>query len=243
MKTRFIPILFSLVFLLGNAYAQKKDKNGKTKTTSETKSIAPSSETVASAYNPLSKEKYESVEETYFTFWDDALKNPDAVYKLRLTNQNLTAVPEGISKFKNLVSLDLSDNQITSIPSRLCTLKNLESFSLNGNKITSVGSEISCLVNLKKLFLQNNDIASLSSEIGSLKNLRYLYLFGNLLTKIPDEVTNLSQLQVLLLNYNRLKEPIHGLEKLKYLRYYSEDGQLLNSEVYQDVIINTPDFA
>src|ERR1035437_6005364 len=142
MKTRFIPILFSLVFLLGNAYAQKKDKNGKTKTTSETKSIAPSSETVASAYNPLSKEKYESVEETYFTFWDDALKNPDAVYKLRLTNQNLTAVPEGISKFKNLVSLDLSDNQITELPSELFSLTNLMELNLGNNQLTSIPSRL-----------------------------------------------------------------------------------------------------
>lgn len=265
MKTRFVPILLSMVFLLSNAYAQKKEKNSKT-TSEASKSVSTSSETAASASNPLSKEKYESVAETYFTFLDDALKNPDAVYKLRLTKQNLTAVPAGISKFKNLVSLDLSDNQITevpaelfsltnlieldlgnnqltSVPSRLCSLKNLESLSLNGNKITSVGPDLFCLVNLKKLFLQNNEIASLSSDIGNLKNLRYLYLFGNLLTKIPEEITSLSQLQVLLLNYNRLKEPLHGLEKLKYLRYYSEDGQLLDSRVFNDVVIDKPNRA
>jgi len=203
------------------------------------------------------KEKYESVDVLYFTSMDDALKKPDEVYKLKLSGKQLTAVPSGISKFKNLVALDLSNNQITeasaevfnltnlielnlgnnkltSVPSQICSLKNLENLYLNGNNITGIGSELSCLPDLQKLFLQNNQITSLSSDIGNLKNLKYLYLFGNSIEKIPDELYNLSKLQVLLLNNNKFASPSQGFEKLRYLKYYSDDSHSLNSSVYEN---------
>jgi len=259
-----IRILCLLLFLVASLFRVNAQKSGTGEKNNSQISQAVAFSGGAVSNNNLSpKEHYLEVNDVYFTSLDEALKNPDQVYKLRLSRRELSAVPVEISKFTNLVALDLSDNQITevssavfslsnlielnlgnnkltAIPSQICMLKNLESLALNGNKITGVGSELTCLSNLKKLFLQNNEITTVSSSIGSLKNLTNLYLFGNSISKIPDEISNLSQLQVLLLNNNKLKEPPSGLEKLKFLKYYSEDGQLLDTEVLQDVVIDQP---
>jgi hypothetical protein len=116
----------------------------------------------------------------------DALKTPDVVCFLDLTNQKLTAFPTDILKFKNLEYLDLADNSIPSVP-----------------------PEIAQLSKLNELWLGNNQLTSLPSEIGDMSGLTLLSLFENKLTSLPPSVANLKNLMILGITGN----PIDGVGK------------------------------
>ena len=59
-------------------------------------------------------------EKPVFTSIDEGLKTPDAVYRLNLSGQNLSEIPESISAFTDLNELILSKNNLTSLPAFIC---------------------------------------------------------------------------------------------------------------------------
>ena len=82
---------------------------------------------------------YDSLCQPYKTYYSiaDALKDPLNVQKLDLSMLKLTAVPEEISQFENLVCLDLSFNRISTIPASLTKLPKLECLNLMGTRYMS----------------------------------------------------------------------------------------------------------
>ncbi|WP_316804973.1 leucine-rich repeat domain-containing protein [Pedobacter nototheniae] len=71
-----------------------------------------------------------------FKTLQEAKLNPDAVYILNLSNQNMTSFPYEVLDFKNLKSLDLSNNQLTELPFEISRMKNLFSIKLSNNPIS-----------------------------------------------------------------------------------------------------------
>ena len=67
--------------------------------------------------------------DSVYTSIDDALKNPENVYRLNLEGQDLTVFPKTIGILKNLVELDLDGNILAEIPDEIGQLKNLEILS------------------------------------------------------------------------------------------------------------------
>ena len=55
--------------------------------------------------------------------------------ELYVPNQNITRIPECVSKLKNLEILDLSDNNLTKLPKSLKNLPNLRQIKIEGNNI------------------------------------------------------------------------------------------------------------
>src|SRR5690606_5320462 len=70
---------------------------------------------------------------TLYKSLDDALQNPDQVYRLNLTKQGITDLPPEIGKLTNLQYLNLSKNSISSIPPEIGKLKNLQWLILEDN--------------------------------------------------------------------------------------------------------------
>lgn len=66
----------------------------------------------------------------------EAKSNPDSVYILDLSNQNISSFPYEILEFKNLKSLDLSNNQLTELPFEISRMKNLFTIKLSNNPIS-----------------------------------------------------------------------------------------------------------
>jgi len=160
----------------------------------------------------------------------EALKEPERVYNLDLSNQSLEEVPVELELFKNLRLLKLTDNKISSLDSRLKGLKNLTSINLSGNKIRhldfsefegskstidelwlrnnqleSLDVSINLLPKLIILNIGNNKIAKCDEEI-ILKNLRYLELDGNKLKSIPQFLKQSTNLKKLSINGNQINE-------------------------------------
>jgi len=81
-------------------------------------------------------------QQKFFESLEEALKEPDLVYRLNLGKQRLTAIPPEIFQFKNLQELDLSKNKITVIPPEISNLPLLQILDLSDNQIDYIPSHI-----------------------------------------------------------------------------------------------------
>ncbi len=126
--------------------------------------------------------------ERWYYSLEEALQNPDKVYKLSLANRKLKKFPMEILALKNLQILNLSGNQIDSIPEQISELKVLQILNLHDNRIRALPPTIGQLKHLKRLYLAKNRIVYFPPEICSLRNnLRYLDISNNHLSTFEIE--------------------------------------------------------
>uniref|UniRef100_A0A2K6GBA0 Leucine rich repeat containing 69 n=1 Tax=Propithecus coquereli TaxID=379532 RepID=A0A2K6GBA0_PROCO len=118
----------------------------------------------------------------------DGLQN---LILLNLNKNQLTWLPQEVSRLKRLKYLSINHNQLASIPRELCFLGNLSELQLNYNNLICIPREIGLLKKLQKLFLVRNDIETLPEEICELKKLRILDIAGNLIQIFPSGFQNL----------------------------------------------------
>ncbi len=128
---------------------------------------------------------------------EEALKNPDKVYKLDLRKKKYKNFPREIFQFKNLQYLDISKNSIVEIPAEIAELTNLQYFNVSKNKLEALPAQIGDLTQLYYLNANQNDLFSLPSQIGKLSKLKYLDLWSNNIEKFPTELRYLKSLKVL----------------------------------------------
>lgn len=88
-----------------------------------------------------------------FKSLDEAKSNPDSVYILNLSSQNIGSFPYEILNFKNLKSLDLSNNQLTELPFEISRMKNLFTIKLSNNPISDQQRAI-----IRKMFSPEVDL-------------------------------------------------------------------------------------
>ena len=89
---------------------------------------------------------------------EEALKNPEMVYELNLSNQNLTELPPEIGKLTNIMLLEIIDSKLTNLPPEIGKLSNLTYLNLYGNQLTELPQDISKLTNLIFLSLVGNQL-------------------------------------------------------------------------------------
>ena len=76
---------------------------------------------------------------------EEALKNPNKVYRLNLGNQKNLPKKFDLSVFKNLEFLSFENNNLEEIPLGLTNLKNLKTLNLSGNLFKELPEEINKL--------------------------------------------------------------------------------------------------
>ncbi|XP_078087205.1 toll-like receptor 22 [Mustelus asterias] len=147
-----------------------------------------------------------------------------ALRRLFLASNELTVVPNAISRASNLERLDLSFNQIGHIHSHdFATLGKLKKLLLVGNKITRIEStSFSGLFQLTELQLGENYLLEIASFSSSLKRLRVLSLRCNKLNFIEKHtflhLQNLCYLNLIDNQISYLHEgSFDGLSNLKHL--------------------------
>jgi len=111
----------------------------------------------------------------------------DNLKKLLLMNNNLTEIPEGVTKLKNITHLIVKMNHIKHI-SNVCQMTTLTYLSLGHNLITDIPSKIDQLVNLKTLNVAYNQLRTLPVELGNLKNLNLIICNHNPFREIPIKI-------------------------------------------------------
>lgn len=183
-----------------------------------------------------------SIMKKEFDNLDDALKNPQNVLRLNLSNQkfqipdsiwlkfvnlqylslkndHLKKLPEGIGNLKNLKVLDLSGNDLSMLPTTFTQLSNLEELYLNDDKKFRFDKNIpilSKLPKLKSLHIENDGLQKLPKNIFQLDNIESLYLNKNRLKKIPLEIKELKNLKYLDLQDNKFKIPSQNIQDIDY---------------------------
>lgn len=117
---------------------------------------------------------------------DEALSEPEKVYKLSLADQNLKELPAEIGNLKNLQMLSLSNCKLKSVPEEIRHCTHLQMISLYNNKIKYLPIEFRELRNLEILYLGKNKLIEMPLWIGGLGKLKRLDISLNRIS--PQEL-------------------------------------------------------
>ncbi len=146
-----------------------------------------------------------------YTSVNEALKNPEKVYRLDLSKKKLRTIPKGVFSLYNLQELTLAKNKLQKIPKEIGDLTNLQKLNVSKNKITEFPATLGNLTNLVELIANRNEIYKLPPEIGNLINLEFLDLWSNEIDVFPEEISKLENtlkkldLRVILINDEKQK--------------------------------------
>lgn len=141
------------------------------------------------------------------------------VSRLRLAENRIDEIDEGIKRFTNLTDLDMSANRITEIPAILGGLPRFHRISYEDNAIESPPVSIqnkgsdAVIAYLKRLWegaqtgyldLSGQDLSAVPVEILRMTSLTYLNLDHNGITQVPDGIASLIHLKSISLQDNAI---------------------------------------
>lgn len=121
----------------------------------------------------------------------------DSVFRIDLSKQKRTEVPEELRKFKNLRELKLNKNGIDFLPAWIGEFEALEVLDISSNRLRALPPEIGNLSSLINLQANRNLLETLPHEIGQLTQLEMIGLWDNEIVYLPDEMKMLKNLKVL----------------------------------------------
>ncbi len=165
-----------------------------------------------------------------YTSLDEALKNPEIVYRLNLSNKNSMMQNVNWAKFENLQYLSLKNDHLKEIPGEIAFLRNLKVLDLSGNDFKILPKSLSNLTKLEELFLNDEKhfkVATAIRTLSLLPSLKILHLENDHLKRLPKNIGSLAHLEMLYLNendFNSVPAEIKGLRNLKYL--YIRDNRI-----------------
>lgn len=139
---------------------------------------------------PLTQNQLER--EKWYTSLEEALMEPEKVYKLKLRNQKIRKLPPEIGMLNNLQILDVSRNRIEELPPEIGKLKHLEELNLFKNRLRFLPKDFRRLNRLNKLYMGRNRLSSIPVWVGGMGNLRILDVTLNRLT--PLEIDKAAEL-------------------------------------------------
>jgi hypothetical protein len=149
--------------------------------------------------------------------------------KLFLGNCRIREMPLGISKLRQLKTLDLSDNEIETLPIEFTRMESLKILNLSQNNFTSFSDAFCQFRNLEHLELNGNGIETIPPGIENLQSLKILKLATNGFESVPAELGKLTKLENLDLKNNNLKIVPAELGRLKNLNSLSLNNNSLES--------------
>ncbi|MDX2248746.1 MAG: leucine-rich repeat domain-containing protein [Bacteroidia bacterium] len=126
--------------------------------------------------------------EKWFYSIDEAMREPQKVFKLSLKNKNMKFLPAEISRFPNLQILNLSDNNLKTLPDELSELEHLQVLILHNNRLRELPASMRELENLTQLYLGRNKLVEVPVWVGGFSRLRTLDLSFNHLTTYEIEL-------------------------------------------------------
>lgn len=160
--------------------------------------------TISFAQVPSSdvKNDVELGREIWYDSLEEAMKEPEKVYKLNLSGQKLKEIPADVFKLTNLHMLDLRDNKLDEVPSDIKDLSKLTMLNMYDNKLRIIHPDMQYLTHLRQLYLGKNKLVAAPAFFGGLGSLRKLDLSRNYVT-----VYELQNLQSMLPNCSIIPRP------------------------------------
>ncbi len=172
---------------------------------------------------------------------EEALKNPEKVYRLNLSNQKVQVPKDAWSRFVNLEFLSFKNDHLEEIPQEISLLKKLKVLDLSGNDFTTLPKSFSELYNLEELFLNDEKKFNLNANIdiiSFLPRLKILHLENDSLLKLPKNIFKLNHLEKLFLNSNSFSEIPNELRSLNHLQYLDMKDNKIRPEILDKEKLN-----
>ena len=147
----------------------------------------------------------------------------DTLEILDLSCNQLSSIPDAISKLINLKIAFFSYNAFTAVPSAFKACHNLYMLGFKGNKIETFDEEI-LPASIRWLILTDNKLKALPRSIGALPLLQKCTFAGNALTSLPQEMAQCKNLELIRLSANNLLEIPTWLLELPKLSWLAFSG-------------------
>ena len=162
-----------------------------------------------------------------YTSIEQALLNPDSVFRLNLRGQRLKHVPKEVfTLFPFLLDLDLSRNRLKELPDSLWMLARVKRLNLSKNQIETLPPSLGRMEHLEELVISQNELTSLPGSIGRLERLRMIDAWSNNLDELPESMAYMPALEVIdmrviMMHYDK-QERINEL--LPNVKVYMSEG-------------------
>src|SRR5450830_500582 len=140
---------------------------------------------------------------------------------LNLSGNNLSTLPNDLTRLTKLKVIFCSENQFTHVPEILGQCPELSMVGFKSNKISTLAAE-ALPSKLRWLILTDNQLDLLPASLGQCSYLQKLMLAGNKLTQLPDEMAACENLELLRISANRfasLPEWLLQLPRLAWLAF------------------------
>lgn len=183
----------------------------------------------AFASGPLARADDDIKIAPWFTSLDEALRQPDSVVKLDLSDQDLNALPAAVLELRELRLLLLNNNRLVSLPADLGRLAKLSELELNHNALTTFPRSLLDLAALNELELSGNRLDALPADLDRLAGLTELELLDNQIADLPPALGRLAHLEELKLDRNRLATLPPWIFQLPSLLELTASGNLLTT--------------
>lgn len=125
--------------------------------------------------------------ELVYTSLEEALQNPEKVYRLKLKFK-ADSLPEEIFQLTNLQELTVARCKMCALNARIGELTNLEYLNVMGNHLVRLPESIGKLIHLKTLVISRNLIEYLPTTIAELHELTYIDAWENPLYTLPESI-------------------------------------------------------
>jgi Leucine-rich repeat (LRR) protein len=154
------------------------------------------------------------------------------VENIRLRDNDLTDLPD-FSGMDGLLGLYLTNNDFTAIPDGLFDAPGLEALWMGGCPISSIDPHIADITSLKSLVLSDTDLDSFPTVLLSM-DLKQLVLDGIPIDAIPDEINHMTHLEHLSVDNTGLEslpETLFDITSLKTLEARGNEIESISSSV------------
>lgn len=158
---------------------------------------------------------------------DEALRQPEHVFRFRADGQKDADVLERVAGLTNLQTLSISLSNVSKLLPRLGELKALQNIYLQACKLQIFPESILGLCHLRWLALGNHSLRELPSGLGDLQTLEYLNFTQNALVRLPGSIGRLVRLKTLCLSSNELEAVPDSIGNLQELEWLFLDGNRL----------------
>ncbi len=171
--------------------------------------------TIDAQAQPLSDE--ELAKQKIYTSLEEALEEPDQVYRLSLKRLKKTdSLPEMLFLLKNLQELTVKKSKLLLLNHNIAQLSYLQYLNLDHNRLVKLPEELTDLKYLKKLIISRNHIYKLPENMGNMVALQEIVAWSTDLYTLSESIGKLAETLKLLdlRNIGFRRDEIEKIESL-----------------------------
>lgn len=173
------------------------------------------------------------------TFPKEIFDLADSLEILNLSGNQLSRLPDDLTRLKKLKIIFCSDNQFTHLPEILGEFEQLSMAGFKANKIKHCPS--AAISNqLRWLILTDNALERIPESIGNCQQMQKLMLAGNQLSALPESLLGCKNLELLRVSANQFTHLPDWLFSLPRLAWFTFGGNPLTQAQETHVLKYSP---